>query len=99
NYAIPPKLGESEFGRQRSIKVLESSDWGYSKMILPGFKPGPRKSTLGNTKTLPGFRSNLSGDEALFPVILWLREILTAGVKQLVLNNALIGKASPPGQG
>lgn len=38
-------------------------------------------------------------DESLFPVSVWLRETLASGVQQLVLNSALIRRASPPGQG
>ena len=34
-----------------------------------------------------------------FPVGAWLRELLTTGVQQLVLNSMLLRKASPPGQG
>jgi predicted ATPase len=102
DHIVPLTLAEPEYGGQKSVKALDLADWAYSKMILPGFMPGPRgprKSRLGNARALPGFTPKLSEDDTLFPVILWLREILTAGVKQLVLNSALIGRASPPGQG
>jgi predicted ATPase len=62
----------------------ETSELGGLEYIL-----GPRKSTFGN----------LPADETRFPVSLWLRNLLTSGVQQLVLNSALIRRASPPGQG
>ncbi|HHC25439.1 MAG TPA: ATP-binding protein, partial [Desulfobacterales bacterium] len=52
------------------------------------FRLGPRKSTLGN----------LPEDTSLFPASTWLKELLTQGVQQLVLNGLLIRRASPPGQ-
>jgi predicted ATPase len=53
-------------------------------------KSGPRRSSLGK---LP------EDDLKCFPVGLWLRETLTSGVQQLLLNGAVLRKASPPGQG
>jgi predicted ATPase len=55
----------------------------------PDYNLGPRKSAFGN----------LPADETRFPVSIWLRNLLTSGVQRLVLNSALIGRASPPGQG
>ncbi len=52
------------------------------------FKLGVRKSALGN----------LPEDESRFPASTWLKKLLIEGVQQLVLNSALIRKASPPGQ-
>jgi len=54
-----------------------------------GFRLGPRRSALGN----------LPPDESNFPVSTWLKELLTAGVQQFVLNSLLIRKASPSGKG
>lgn len=54
----------------------------------PTFKLGPRKSALGN----------LPEDESKFPVSTWLKQLLINGVEQLVLNSALIRRASPPQQ-
>lgn len=54
----------------------------------PTFKLGPRKSALGN----------LPEDESKFPVATWLKQLLINGVDQLVLNSALIRRASPPQQ-
>jgi predicted ATPase len=56
---------------------------------VPAFKLGPRRSALGN----------MPADESKFPVSTWFRDLLTAGVQQLVLNSLLIRKASPSGQG
>lgn len=44
------------------------------------------------------FRS-LSVDEDLFPVTYWFRDLLSAGNQPLVLNESLLRRASPPGQG
>lgn len=55
---------------------------------FPAYKLGPRRSAL----------SNLPADESRFPVSTWLKELLTTGVQQLVLNSLLLRKASPPGQ-
>jgi predicted ATPase len=57
--------------------------------LNPAFKLGPRRSALGN----------LPADESMFPVTMWLRELLTSGIQQFILNSLLIRKASPPGQG
>jgi hypothetical protein len=58
---------------------------GYS----PSFKQSAKRSALGN----------LPADEASFPVTTWLKNYLTEGIQQFVLNSALMRKASPPGQG
>lgn len=55
---------------------------------IPTFKLGPRRSTLGN----------LPADESRFPVATWLRDLLSEGVQQVVLNSLLIRRASPPAQ-
>lgn len=58
------------------------------KGYAPTFRLGPRKSALGN----------LPEDESKFPVSTWLKQLLINGVEQLVLNSALIRRASPPQQ-
>src|SRR5215203_1009349 len=58
-------------------------------IAIPAFNLGPRRSSLGN----------LPANEWMFPVSAWLRDLLTSGVQQFVLNSTLIRKASPPGQG
>jgi predicted ATPase len=77
-------------------KVREGNDNFYSEVTtgsgkgwLPAFKFGPRKSTL----------ANLPADETKFPVSSWLKEFLTTGVQQFVLNSLLIREMSRPGQG
>ena len=54
----------------------------------PAFRLDPRKSSL----------SNLPEVESMFPVSIWLKQLLATGVQQLVLNSLAIRKASPPGQ-
>lgn len=54
----------------------------------PAFKLGPRKSTLGN----------LPEDETNFPISTWFKQLLSEGVRQIVLNSLHIRRASPPGQ-
>lgn len=89
-------------GRDRTGLVIrtKSSDLGRDAIftVEPGdeddkeafvFRLGSRRSALGN----------LPPDETKFPVSLWLKETLTSGVQQFVLNSLLIRKASPPGQG
>jgi hypothetical protein len=51
------------------------------------FKLGLRKSALGG----------LPEDPKQFPVFNWLKELLTGGMQQLVLNSQLMRRASPPG--
>lgn len=77
-------------------KVPGGNDNFYSEVYgekgkgwAPAFKLGPRKSALGN----------LPADETKFPVTTWLKDLLTQGVQQFILNSQLIKKASPPGQG
>lgn len=76
-------------------KVPRGNDNFYSEVYpesgkgwAPAFKFGPRKSALGN----------LPGDESKFPVTTWLKDLLSEGVQQVILNSMLIRKASPPGQ-
>lgn len=52
----------------------------------PSFKLGPQKSALGN----------LPADTKSFPVATWLREYLSTGVQQFVLNSLAIRQPSPP---
>ena len=76
-------------------KVPEGNDNFYSEVYqekgkgwVPSFKLGHRRSALGN----------LPADEAKFPAAMGLRDLLTAGVQQFLLNSLLIRRASPPGQ-
>ncbi|HEV2851827.1 MAG TPA: ATP-binding protein [Thermoanaerobaculia bacterium] len=64
-------------------EVLPGNTWDWFAIEL-----GPRKSTLRNVP-----------DSVHFPVSLWLREMLTSGVRQIVLNSLLIRHPSPPGKG
>jgi predicted ATPase len=67
-----------------SPEVYEKAGKGWR----PSIKLGPFKSAL----------KNLPADESKFPVTTWLRDFLTKGVQQFMLNSLLIRKASPPGQ-
>lgn len=90
-------MAEKKSGRRTVVnKVSGGNDNFYSEVHkkggkgwAPSFKLGPRKSALGN----------LPEDESKFPVSTWLKQLLTDGITQLVLNSQLIRKASPPGQG
>ncbi len=77
-------------------KVRDGNDNFYSEVApdsgkgwFPAFKFGPRKSAL----------ANLPSDETKFPVSSWLKDFLTTGVQQFVLNSLLIRQMSRPGQG
>lgn len=61
---------------------------GGGKGWIPSFKLGPRRSALGN----------LPADESRFPVASWLKELLSDGIRQVMLNSLLIRRASPPAQ-
>jgi predicted ATPase len=95
----PPNsiLTQSGIRGSRTVvnKVPGGNDNYYSEVYsesgkgwAPAFKFGPRKSALGN----------LPGDESKFPVATWLKDLLSEGVQQFILNSMLIRRASPPGQ-
>lgn len=76
-------------------KKLGGNDNFYSETYreggkgwTPSFRLGPRKSTL----------ANLPEDETDFPVSIWLKSLLIAGVQNIVLNSQTIRQMSPPGQ-
>jgi predicted ATPase len=55
---------------------------------------------VGSVRTLKrSALSSLDLDDDLFPASIWLRDFLSMGVQQLVLNSQLIRRPSPPGQG
>ena len=64
-------------------EVLEESGKGW----YPSIRLGPHKSAL----------ANLHEDESRFPVSAWLKQMLSGGVQNFVLNSLLIRKPSPPG--
>lgn len=71
-------------GPDSFLSEMPESEDGY-----PSFRLGPRRSAL----------QHLPAHEWNYPVSFWLKELLTSGVQQFVLNSLLIRKASPPGQG
>ncbi|MEW6746886.1 MAG: AAA family ATPase [Planctomycetota bacterium] len=97
----PPTILEGTRGRGGDSqivinKVPGGNDNFYSETYreegkgwVPAYKLGPRRSAL----------ANLPEDETRFPVATWLKELLSGGIEQLVLNSLSIRKASPPGKG
>ncbi|HUW30412.1 MAG TPA: ATP-binding protein [Planctomycetota bacterium] len=55
---------------------------------FPAIRLGPRKSAL----------ANLPEDESKFPVSTWLKNLLSNGIQDIVLNSLMMRKASPPGR-
>lgn len=85
-------------GRRRTIrKKYRGNDNYYSELAsrqgkggwAPSFRLGPKRSAL----------ANLPGDEQKFPVSSWLREVLSDGIRSVVLNSMALRRSSPPGQG
>lgn len=79
-----------EKGPYKTTVVLKGKEDDYFSESSRGFsfRLGPRRSALGN----------LPPDESSFPVSTWLKDLLSTGIQQLVLNSLLLRKASPPGQ-
>lgn len=100
--AVFPRVDQipNDLKRKVNLSYIVHKPSGGAATIFPetplgplrnqAFNPGSRRSVLGN---LPVDESNL------FPVSFWLKEMLTSGVQQLVMNSLLLRKASPPGQG
>jgi predicted ATPase len=97
-WAAPPPGTILQKARARDVKTVFSKArggndnyyvHGKQDTYVPSFKLGPKKSTLGN----------LPEDELNHPVSTWLKEFLTQGVQQLVLNSLQIRMPSPPWQG
>jgi predicted ATPase len=78
------------------IKSAEGVGSFYTETPVSGLSAW--KSAANRSLRRSTFRS-LDLDEDLFPVTTWLRELLSTGVQQLVLNSLLVRKPSPPGQG
>ncbi|MBM4284649.1 MAG: ATP-binding protein [Deltaproteobacteria bacterium] len=76
-------------------KVQGGDDHFYSEVYrepgkgwMPVFKFGPKKMSL----------ANLPGDESQYPVATWLKDLLSEGVQQFILNSILMRKASQRGK-
>jgi len=76
-------------------KVDGGNDNFYSETYRDAGKGWAISIKLGVAKSAFG---NLPADESNFPAATWLRELLTNGVQQFVLNSLAIRRASPPGQ-
>lgn len=78
-------------------KVYDGNDNFYPEVAAekgkggwgPSFRLGPLKSAL----------ANMPEDERNFPVSTWLRETLTDGTQNLMLNSMALRQSSRPGQG
>jgi predicted ATPase len=96
SHKAPDTLVTPKGGRDIKVvvnKVPGGNDNFYSETYgqsgkgwTPSFKLGPQKSALGN----------LPADESSFPVAVWFREFLTAGVQRFILNSLKIKQPSPP---
>jgi predicted ATPase len=84
------KLGRwrSSLDRRYDEVIYFSQSGRISKRRPLVFKVGPRRSGL-----------DVIPEDLRFFISVWLSQFLTSGVQQLVLNSALIRKASAPGQG
>lgn len=76
-------------------KIQGGDDHFYSEVYrepgkgwMPVFKFGPKKLSL----------TNLPGDESQYPVATWLKDLLSEGVQQIILNSILMRRASQRGK-
>lgn len=93
---VPETIVTSAKAKETQIlfrKTDEGNDKYYS--CAPGkegswvpFTLGLRKSTLGN----------FPEDESNFPASTWLKQLLSEGIEQFILNSLAVRKASPPGR-
>jgi predicted ATPase len=99
----PSTLLESDIARESFISVTRSADGQTA--YYPEVDSDAIDDDIGtwvpraSRKTTRSALEYLPSDERHFPAVIWLRELLTSGVQQLVLNSLLIRRASPPGQG
>ncbi|MCL5270838.1 MAG: ATP-binding protein [bacterium] len=91
---LPPETLFTKNRRGEVIKTVISKTtdgndnfYAETRGWKPVFKFGPKKSAL----------ANLPSDESKFPISVWFREYMTAGIRQIMLNSMLLRKASPPG--
>jgi AAA15 family ATPase/GTPase len=88
----PNKTGERLIVRKSSfsrVTFYSETSKSQKKGLIPSFKLAAKKTALGN----------LFEDEENFPASLWLKNLLSEKVQQIVLNSLLIRQASPPGKG
>jgi hypothetical protein len=76
-------------------KIEGGDDHFYSEVYpepgkgwMPVFKFGPKKLSL----------VNLPGDETQYPVATWLKQLLSEGVQQFILNSILMRRSSQRGK-
>ncbi len=86
------KRGENADDETVIIRTPKGFDFYYSEVgrtRLSFFRLGKARSTL----------ANIPADREAFPIILWFREMLEAGVQNLILDSQKIRQPSPPGSG
>ncbi len=89
--STPIKLWEREIvTKNEKGRVNFFSETGNQSSLaaFPYFKLNQRKAALGN----------LLEDEKHFPASIWLKNLLTENVQQIILISPLIRQSSPPGQ-
>jgi predicted ATPase len=95
----PESLLEPSRASQVHASVFRSSE-GATVFHAETVSSQHRVLKAGLVRTLKrsALRS-LDLDDDLFPASIWLRDLLSMSVQQLVLNSHLIRRPSPPGQG
>jgi predicted ATPase len=100
---IPRTLLESVSAKEIQTPIIRTADGQTA--YYPEIDAAAVDDDLGtwvpriSRKTTRSALEYLPSDERHFPAITWLRELLTSGIQQLMLNSLLIRRASPPGQG
>ncbi|MEI6634283.1 MAG: ATP-binding protein [Chlamydiota bacterium] len=94
--AIPRAILSQKGLSKKRQSVIVSKEQGGNENFYPetpkGYKPSypskPRRVAF----------ANIPPDESSYPVSLWFKEYLAAGIQQFILDSLEIRKASPPGQ-
>jgi predicted ATPase len=94
--AFPSSLFRKSSGKQQRVLAkfparpdfFRAEGSKYNLASLPWAEFGPEKSIL----------ASISSDK-LFPVSMWLKRFLTAGIQKLTLDHNLLRRSSPAGQG
>ncbi len=92
----PPTIISRKGLSRKRQSVIVSKEQGGNENFYPetakGYKPSypskPRRVAL----------TNVPPNEASYPASTWLKDFLSAGIQQFVLDSLEIRKASPPGQ-
>lgn len=87
----PPSVPSGIVGTEQEGRIIIGKSLGKPE-IISETDPGPHFFPAGWDPSLTFLHAEN------FPVGSWVRELLTTGVQQLVLNSMLLRRASPPGQ-